>query len=119
MSTLVPGSGCAGVAGASAGASIPVVSTRSSGSGAQERHRPSSAFQQLPQVYCRQSMQKLNVLWKASSCVVVALISSAWRASAIASDSDIRPLRTKLRRPLPSVRTRPSGDPLGALDWNV
>ena len=37
------------------------------GSGAHDRQRPSAWFQQSVQVYCRQSMQKLKVWWKASS----------------------------------------------------
>ena len=35
--------------------------------GAHDRQRASTSFQQFGHVYCRQDMQKLNVLWNASS----------------------------------------------------
>ena len=54
-------------------------------SGAHVRHSPAAPFQQLEQVYWRQLMQKLNVLWNASSCRVRPDRSSSWRAAAIAS----------------------------------
>ena len=51
------------------------------------RQWPSAAFQQLLHVYWRQVMQKLKVLWKASSWWAVALRSKSLRASAIASEN--------------------------------
>ena len=53
-------------------------STRSSvpAIGTQLRQRPASSFQQLTQVYWRQSMQKLKASWKASSCAVASAPSS-------------------------------------------
>ena len=62
--------------------------------GAQLRHFASISFQQFGHVYCRHDMQKLNVLWKASSCSVDAWRSSSLRASANASSSDVSSLRT-------------------------
>ena len=86
-------SSAAAIAGsATSGASGAIASTRTtaggsaSGSGEQVRQRPSAAFQQLPHVYWRHVMQKLKVLWKASSWWVVALRSTSLRASAIASE---------------------------------
>jgi hypothetical protein len=62
--------------------------------GAHVRQRPSAAFQQFAQVYCRQVMQKLKVAWKASSWWAVSSRSSSLRAAASASSSDESSLRT-------------------------
>src|SRR5690349_9069634 len=79
-------------------ATAPLVATASAstiggssepGTGEQVRQRPSVVFQQLPHVYWRQVMQKLKVLWNASSWWEVALRSSSLRASAIASEKEL------------------------------
>ena len=75
--------------------------------GAQVRQRPSAVFQQLPQVYWRQFMQKLNVEWNASSCWAVAARSSSPRAAAIASSSDESSLMTQFFTPFESVLNWP------------
>ena len=62
--------------------------------GAHVRQRPSTWFQQLPHVYWRQVMQKLNVEWNASSWWDVSSRSSSLRAAAIASSIDVSSLRT-------------------------
>src|SRR5687768_17931331 len=62
--------------------------------GAHERQRPSAAFQQLPHVYWRQDMQKLKVLWKASSCCDVTSRSVSLRAAAKASSIEVSSDRT-------------------------
>ncbi len=49
------------------------------------RHSPAFSFQQLGQVYCRHDMQKLKVLWNASSCRATPARASSSRATAIAS----------------------------------
>ena len=67
--------------------------------GAQLRQRPSTSFQQLPHVYWRQDMQKLNVLWNASSCWELTRRSVSLRAAAIASSIDVSSERTKFFRP--------------------
>ena len=62
--------------------------------GAHERQRPSRSFQQFAHVYWRHDMQKLKVLWNASSCSTDCSRSSMLRASARASSSDVSSLRT-------------------------
>ena len=89
------------------------------GCGAHVRQRPSGVFQQSPHVYWRQVRQKLNVWWNASSWCVTAVNSSSLRASAIASEKDASSERTKLFRPLLSVRTLPSRERRGAADSKV
>src|SRR4029078_2562859 len=88
--------------------------------GAQLRHRPSATFQQLPQVYWRQYMQKLKVEWNAPSCCAVTSRSSSLRASARASSSDESSLITQFLTPRLSVLNWPSRRVLrGATDSNV
>ena len=67
--------------------------------GAHDRQRPSASFQQLPHVYWRQDMQKLKVLWNASSCCDVASRSVSLRAAAKASSIDVSSDMTKFLRP--------------------
>ncbi len=67
--------------------------------GAHDRQRASASFQQFGQVYCRQDMQKLNVLWNASSWWVVTSRSVSLRAAAIASSIDVSSDMTKFFRP--------------------
>jgi hypothetical protein len=86
--------------------------------GAHDRQRPSASFQQLPHVYWRQFMQKLNVLWKASSCCAVCSRSVSLRAAAIASSIDESSDMTKLRSPR-DITLRPLSLTLGAADSNV
>ena len=64
-------------------------SSRSSvpATGTQLRQRPASSFQQFRQVYWRQSMQKLNDSWNASSCWAASASSSLRIASPTASPS--------------------------------
>ena len=64
-------------------------SARSSvpGTGTQLQQPAASSFQQLTQVYWRQSMQKLKDSWKASSCAVASAPSSVRIASSNASPS--------------------------------
>ena len=76
--------------------------------GAHDRQRPSTAFQQSPQVYWRQFRQKLNVRWNASSACVVERCSCSERATANASSSDEPGSETKCRNPRPSVPIFPS-----------
>ncbi len=57
--------------------------------GAHDRQRPSASFQQLLHVYWRQDMQKLKVLWNASSCCEVTSRSVSFRAAANASSIDV------------------------------
>ena len=57
-------------------------------SGLQLWQRPASSFQQLVQVYCRQSMQKLNEEWKASSCRDASTSASERMASLTESDRE-------------------------------
>jgi hypothetical protein len=83
------------------------------------RQRPSVSFQQFEQVYCRHVMQKLKVLWNASSCWETASRSTSLRAAASASSSDESSLRTKFLRPFDRVRNRPMPFPRGAFDSNV
>ena len=113
------GGGPAGAGAAVAVGANAAVASGSSAIGAQERQRLSTSFQQALQVYWRQSMQKLKVLWKASSWWSVALCSSKDRASAIASASEKLSDEMNRRSPLPSVRARPRGEELGAADSNV
>ena len=87
--------------------------------GAQDRQRASTPFQQLPHVYWRQDMQKLNVRWKASSCWAVASRSASERAAAIASSSDESSDRTKFLRPRPRTRMPPIRFWRGATDSKV
>ena len=63
-----------------------IVMVAPSGSGWQLWQRPAASFQQLVQVYCRQSMQKLNEVWKASSCLEAS--TSACERMASLSESD-------------------------------
>ena len=67
--------------------------------GAHDRQRPSVSFQQLPHVYWRHDMQKLNVLWNASSCWDVTSRSVSLRAAAKASSMDVSSDMTKFFRP--------------------
>ena len=67
--------------------------------GAHVRQRASASFQQFGQVYCRQDMQKLKVLWNASSWLVVSSRSVSLRAAAIASSIDVSSDMTKFLRP--------------------
>ena len=84
------------------------------------RQRPSTWFQQLPHVYWRQFMQKLNVEWKASSCCAVASRSWSLRAAAIASSIDVSSLMTQFFIPFDSVLNWPRRRVLrGAADSNV
>ena len=86
--------------------------------GAQPRHRPSTSFQQFGQVYCRHSMQKLKVLWKASSWAFVDSRSVSIRAAAIASSNDVLSSRTKFLKPREITRA-PRSRCLGAADSKV
>ena len=88
-------------------------------SGEQLRHWPSVSFQQFAHVYWRHDMQKLKVLWNASSWRDVTSRSASLRAAAIASSIDESSDRTKLRRPLPIVLSPRSGFAREALDSNV
>ena len=88
-------------------------------SGEQLRHWPSVSCQQFAHVYWRHDMQKLKVLWNASSWRDVTSRSASLRAAAIASSIDESSDRTKLRRPLPSVLSPRSGFAREALDSNV
>ena len=67
--------------------------------GAHDRQRASASFQQFGQVYCRHDMQKLNVLWKASSWWAVSSRSVSLRAAAIASSIEVSSDRTKFLSP--------------------
>ncbi len=87
--------------------------------GAQVRQRPSTSFQQLLQVYCRQVMQKLNVLWKASSCWEVTSRSVSLRAAAIASSRDVSSDMTKFFSPRDTTLKPLSRAVLGWADSNV
>ena len=87
--------------------------------GAQLRQRPSASFQQLPQVYCRQDMQKLNVLWNASSWWVVTSRSVSLRAAAIASSIDVSSDMTKFLSPRDTTLRPLRRGPRGAADSNV
>src|SRR6186997_2202699 len=83
--------------------------------GAQDRQRASASFQQFGQVYCRHDMQKLNVLWKASSWWAVSSRSVSLRAAAIASSIELSSDMTKFLRPrertlTPLRRTRGRAD---------
>ena len=73
--------------------------TSGSGSGAHDWQRASTSFQQFGQVYCRHDMQKLNVLWNASSWCAVDSRSVSLRAAAIASSSVVSSDSTKFFRP--------------------
>ncbi len=87
--------------------------------GVQERQLPSASFQQLPHVYWRHVMQKLNVLWKASSWNEVSSRSVSLRAAAIASSIDESSDRTKFFRPRERTLMPFRRAPLGAADSNV
>src|SRR4051794_4951224 len=89
------------------------------GMGAHVRQRPSTAFQQSPQVYWRHVRQKLKVWWNASSWCATAASSCSLRASAMASENDESSERTKFFIPLLSVRTLPIRDRRGAADSKV
>ena len=69
-------------------------------------------------MYCRHSMQKLKVLWKASSWAFVDSRSVSIRAAAIASSNDVLSSRTKFLKPRESTRA-PRNRCLGAADSNV
>ena len=86
--------------------------------GAHDRQRASASFQQFGQVYCRHDMQKLNVLWKASSWWVVSSRSVSLRAAAIASSIDVSSDRTKFFRPRDRTLT-PLSRVRGRADSNV
>jgi hypothetical protein len=94
-------------------------SISASGIGAQLWQRPSTLFQQLPQVYCRHDRQKLKVWWKASSWWAVWRISDSARATANASSIVWSGLATKLRMPRPTVPRAPNGLDRRAGDSNV
>ncbi len=64
-------------------------------------------------------MQKLKVLWKASSCWVVTSRSVSLRAAAIASSSDVSSDMTKFFRPRDRTLTPLSRVARGAADSNV
>ncbi len=64
-------------------------------------------------------MQKLNVLWKASSCWDVTSRSVSLRAAAIASSIDVSSDMTKFFRPREKVLTPFRRALLGAADSNV
>src|SRR5437773_1062019 len=97
---------------ASVGAAAGAIS--SNGRGAQDRQRASTSFQQFGQVYCRHDMQKLNVLWNASSWCDVTSRSASLRAEAIASSSVVSSDRTKFFRPRDRTRT-----PLSRTFWRA
>jgi hypothetical protein len=83
--------------------------------GEQVRHWPSASFQQFGQMYCRHDMQKLKVLWNASSCCDVSERSVSSRAAAIASSIEVLSSRTKFFRPrertlTPRSRARGTAD---------
>ena len=80
-----------------------------SGTGAQLRQRPSTAFQQSAQVYCRHDRQKLKVRWNASSAVAVERCSVSERATANASSIDDPGSLTKWRSPRLNVPNAASG----------
>ena len=86
--------------------------------GAHVRQRASASFQQFGQVYCRQDMQKLNVLWNASSWLVVSSRSVSLRAAAIASSIDVSSDMTKFFRPRDRTLT-PLRRVRGRADSNV
>ena len=86
--------------------------------GAHDRQRASASFQQFGQVYCRQDMQKLNVLWKASSWCEVCSRSVSLRAAAIASSIEVSSDRTKFFRPRERTLT-PLRRARGRADSNV
>ena len=73
--------------------SWPTSAARTTGNG------PSTSFQQFGQVYWRHDMQKLKVLWKASSWLDVTSRSVSLRAAAIASSIDVSSDMTKFLRP--------------------
>jgi hypothetical protein len=89
-----------------------------SASGAQVRQRASPSFQQFGQVYCRHDMQKLKVLWKASSWCDVASRSVSLRAAAIASSIELLSDSTKFLNPRDSTLT-PLSLTRGWADSNV
>ncbi len=86
--------------------------------GAHVRQRPSSSFQQFGHVYCRHCMQKLKVLWNASSCEDVTARSVSLRAAAIASSMDVLSSSTNVFRPRESTLTFRRRS-LGTADSNV
>src|SRR5512138_2337283 len=89
-----------------------------SGSGAQDWQRASTSFQQFGQVYCRHDMQKLKVLWNASSWCAVDSRSVSLRAAAIASSIVVSSDRTKFLRPRDRTLT-PFNRIFGRADSNV
>ena len=86
--------------------------------GAQLRQRASASFQQFGQVYWRHDMQKLKVLWNASSWWEVSSRSASLLAAAIASSIDVSSDSTKFFRPCDRTRTRLSRA-RGCADSNV